>query len=496
MADNLSVKDAVGANRTLRSSTNAADATPVHKPHHVSDGSRKQWRDGFTSSTLTTNWVATTGSGATVAASAGVLTLTTGATAGGYVELLSVETFSIPSRVVACVQTTTRNTNTHFFVELVSVNATTGAIDSLSAASWAFGGIISTTPTVAQYETTNGGLAPTVASAQTITSTATYSVLEIEGNPLNAKFASRATNATSRPYEYQSEIVAPDPAATYKLRVRSLNAAAFKSITGAIAGTGNVVRLTCTTHGYSTSDSVWVEYLAGATNNGTAVRGWYTITVVDANTFELQGTVFAGTYTAGSGRCAKATAPTSSVLTIKFLAVQDHTVIPTELAYSRGGTQDGHVGEVGGHLATVAVTPTVSTTPAYGTADCVGGVMTVASVARANGKTGYVTYVEVISKTTIASTIDVFIFNANPTASTTTDNAMFVLNSADIGKLCGVAQIDVWVAAGGAVVGVCECRVPLHGQTGSDFYAVAVVRGTETLATTSDIIVKFTSDNN
>ena len=495
MADNLSVKDAVGANRILRSSA-TADATPIHKPHHVSDGSRKQWRDGFTSSTLTTNWVVTTGSGSTVAASAGVLTLTTGVTAGGYAELVSVETFSIPSRVVACVQTATRYTNTHFMIELVSVDAATGAINNLSVATWSLGGIISTTPTVAQYETTSGGLAPTVASAQTITSTATYSILEIEGNPINAKFASRGTNSSARAYEYTTEIVAPDPSATYKLRVRSLNAAAFKAITGAVAGTGNVVRLTCASHGYSTGNSVWVEYLAGATDNGTAIRGWYTITVVDSNTFELQSTVFAGTYTVGSGRCAKATAPTSAVMTLKFIVVQDHTVIPTELAYSRGSTQEGHLGEVGGHLATVAVTPTVSTTPAYVTADGVGGVMTVASVARANGKTGYVTYVEVISKTSLASDLDIFIFNATPSSSTTTDNATFVLNSSDISKLCGVAKIDTWIPAGGAVVGVTECRVPLHGQTGSDFYAVAVIRGTETLATTSDVIFKFTSDNN
>lgn len=496
MADNLSVKDAVGANRTLRS-TATDDATPIHKPHHVSDGSRKQWRDCFTSSVMTANWVTTTGSGTTVAASASVLTITTGTTAGGYAEMLSVETFSVPSRVVACVQTGTRRTNTHFMIELVSVDPTTGAIDNLSSMTWSFGGIISTTNTVAQYETQTGGLTPTLAASQTITSTNTYSILELEANALNARFASRATNVATRAYEYVNEIVAPDPSATYKLRVRSLNAAAFKTVTGAIAGTGNVVRLTVTSHGYSTSDSVWVEYVAGATNNGTAIRGWYTITSVDANTIELQGTVFAGTYTTGSGRCAKATAPTSATLQLQFIAVQDHTVVPTELAYSRGATHEAHLGEVAGHLATVAVTPTVSAAPAYSTGDAMGGTQTVATVTRADGKTGYVTDIEIISKVAISSAIDIFVFNASPSGSTTTDNGAFALAAADMSKMCGHARIDTWRACGGTyVAGRVECRIPLHGLAADDFYAVLVVRGTETLGSTSDLVVKFTSDNN
>lgn len=493
MTDNLTVKDAAGASRTLRST----DIDSVHKPHHFSDGSRKAWRDNFTSSSLATNWASTTGSGTTVSAGSNSITITTGGTAGGYCELLSTETFSMPCRVVVAAATGTRRTNIHYMVELVSVNSTTGAIDNLNAITWSFGGIISTTNTLARYEVTNGGLNPTLSSNSTIVSTNTVSLLELEASPTRARWASREVGSQTRAYEYVNDLVAPNPSALYKLRVRSLNAAAFKNVTGAVAGTGNVIRLTVTSHGYSTSDSVWVEYLAGATNNGTAVRGWYTITSVDSNTIELQGTTFAGTYATGSGRVAKAMAPTSATLTLSFIAVHDHTIMPTEVAYSRGSTHEAHLGEVGGNLVTVSNTPTVSASPAYTPGDVMGGVQTISTVLRASAKTGYVTYVEIISKAALTSPIDIFIFNATPSGSTTTDNAAFALAAADMSKMCGHTRIDTWRGCGGNYVsGFSECRIPLHGMTGQDFFAVMVVRGAETLGSTTDLVVKFTSDNN
>jgi hypothetical protein len=91
-----------------------------------------------------------------------------------------------------------------------------------------------------------------------------------------------------------------------------LNHAAWRPITGDLLELGNVIALTVTGHGYTTGATVWVESLHGVTNNGATVRGNYVITVVDANTISLDGTVIAGTYSPLTGRVALAAAPAAS----------------------------------------------------------------------------------------------------------------------------------------------------------------------------------------
>jgi hypothetical protein len=66
----------------------------------------------------------------------------------------------------------------------------------------------------------------------------------------------------------------------------------------ALANNGSgLIRVTSTAHGLSTGYRVHVQLVQGVANaNGT----WY-VTVIDANTFDLQNSVFAGTYTASTG---------------------------------------------------------------------------------------------------------------------------------------------------------------------------------------------------
>lgn len=340
MADNLTIKNAVGADKILRATE---DAAGVYHPHHIVEGSRKKFRDSFGSASLTDNWVSTVLNGSTVALSgAGTVVFTTGSTAGGYAELLSTKSFELPVRVAVGVATGTRSTNLHYYIELVSVNPTTGVIDEQSVAAWSFGGIVSTTATLAQYEVGAHGAKPLASANSTITTTSTASILEIEAGAVQTRFSSRVMDAvTARTNEYVRNQSSPDPEALYKLRIRTINAGAWKTISGAISGTGSVIRLTVTSHGLSTSNSVWVEGIPGVTNNGAMVRGFYTITSVDANTIELQSTVFAGTYRAGTGRCALAAAPTSRTVTLSFVAVHDHPTLSSEIIGGRGSTDIG-----------------------------------------------------------------------------------------------------------------------------------------------------------
>lgn len=296
---------------------------------------QKKWRDSFTSP-LATNWDVTESGGSTVAISGGVLTLSSGTTAGGFCEILSKETFTIPFRGMIGVQNT-RNANNHHIIEAVSVDPNTGIPDGKHSMAMDIGGAASVTATQGIYYVQNGGLIPLASAASTIVTTASYSVIELEPFSDECYFHSRSMDAASgRANSYVRHQQIPDPNAVYKLRLRSQNHAAYKSVTGAVAGAGNVIRLTVTAHGYASTNQVWVDSLHGVTNGGATVRGNYTITVIDANTIDLDGTTFGGAYLTGSGRVALAGAPTAVTMQVQFINCQDYAELTAEITAGRG----------------------------------------------------------------------------------------------------------------------------------------------------------------
>ena len=324
---------------------------------------QKKMRDSFTGA-LTDKWDVTTALGVTATNASGVLTIASGTTAGGYAELLSKETFTIPFRAVFAVQSgATRQANTHHMVELVSVDPVTGVPNDLHSMDIDVGGAASATVTQMIYGVQNGGQRSLRSAASTIVSTATYSMLELEPFSDEAYFHSRTMDSTAgRANSYVRHQQIPEPNSTYKLRVRSMNHAAWNdTITGAVAGAGNVIRLTATGHGRSTGNVIWVEQLAGVTNNGAVVRGNFTVTVIDANTMDLQGTVFGGTYVAGSGRWALAAAPAAINFQLQFMACQDYAELTAEITAGRGQIVEGQA--IAARMvagSTTAVTGTVT----------------------------------------------------------------------------------------------------------------------------------------
>jgi hypothetical protein len=66
-------------------------------------------------------------------------------------------------------------------------------------------------------------------------------------------------------------------------------------ITGAVNNGSGLIRLTVTAHGYESGDKVNVQGVGGVA----AATGQWIITVVTANTFDLEGSTFSGTYTSG-----------------------------------------------------------------------------------------------------------------------------------------------------------------------------------------------------
>jgi hypothetical protein len=329
---------------------------------------QKKFREAWTRP-VTDLWDVVTSGGTTVSVAAGVLTIASGTTAGGYAELLSKETFTIPFRTMLALQSgATRQANNHHLVEAVSVDPATGIPDGKHSLSINIGGAANTTVTNFVYGVQNGGLTPVYASPVNILSTATFSIFELEPFSDECYFHSRAMDSTSgRSSSYVRHQQIPDPTAIYKLRIRSMNHQWFKAVSGAVAGPGNVIRLTSVGHGYTGTQTLWVEYLNGITNNGQTIRGNYTATVIDANTLDLNGTVFGGSYVAGSGQIALASAPAASIsLQSQFINCQDYAELTAEITAGRGQTVVGQgvgvvlVGAASGTTNIGAVTANVA----------------------------------------------------------------------------------------------------------------------------------------
>jgi hypothetical protein len=66
-------------------------------------------------------------------------------------------------------------------------------------------------------------------------------------------------------------------------------------------GSGLFRVTTATAHGRTTGDAVYVADVAG----NTTANGRWVVTVIDANTLDLQSSTFAGTYTSGGYVCTK-----------------------------------------------------------------------------------------------------------------------------------------------------------------------------------------------
>jgi len=154
----------------------------------------------------------------------------------------------------------------------------------------------------------------------------------------------------------------------------------------------------------------------------------------------------------------------------------------------------GADGSIGG--ATVAVTPTVSATPDYSTGDSIGGLMTVPGIVGADGVGALLAYITGVSKVSIGADIDLIVFNANPSASTFTDNDAVVIDPADLGKIVGKVTLPSagWVALSGTqVLQAVTTTVPINGQAAASIYVAAVARGVINLGSTSDLIFRFSA---
>jgi hypothetical protein len=195
------------------------------------DGLRKRMKDDFSGTVLDpTKWTATLFGGGTVAVAGSVLTLGTGdAASGSGVELLSVDTFNAPCRLIAILNSISqRIANQEFSIELVEAGTAAGSAGT-DAAKILFNGIVNTTQQVTTLCTGDQD-GPNNWTGPATNAAAKY---EIDLMPDEVWFYALASlNSTGNRSNYaHQDRKTPDPTKSYRIRIRLRNTGAAASAT-------------------------------------------------------------------------------------------------------------------------------------------------------------------------------------------------------------------------------------------------------------------------
>lgn len=297
---------------------------------------QKKFRDSFNGAEINpARWeVAATG-GMAAAVADGTLTVSTGTTLDDELVLTTRQSFTIPLRVMVALNLNQRIAGQSVWLELVSVDPATGQPDGRSAAAWRLDG---TSPTLANYEVQSEG-APRLASASasTVPTTAptTWSVLEIEPTNDECWFHGRLLdNTAARSNSYVRHQQIPEPNAAYRFRIRVRNRQFLNGLSAVANNGSGLVRITRAAHGFATGDSVTAADVAGVPG----ANGTFTITVIDANNFDLNGSTFSGAYlNTGWASVTRNLAPASSTdVKVQFVTIADYAELTTEITAGRG----------------------------------------------------------------------------------------------------------------------------------------------------------------
>lgn len=148
----------------------------------------------------------------------------------------------------------------------------------------------------------------------------------------------------------------------------------------------------------------------------------------------------------------------------------------------------------------VVLTPAVSA-GAYSAGDIVGGLLTF-PIAGGKPSVVMVTGAQVSIKAAVTSTLSLLLFDADPSATTQTDNAALSLNVADLAKLIKAVPVS---APGGVsslfdlgtpnVYSADGLNIPCRCADGQNLYGLLIDGTGFTLASTSDIVVRLRGVN-
>lgn len=152
-----------------------------------------------------------------------------------------------------------------------------------------------------------------------------------------------------------------------------------------------------------------------------------------------------------------------------------------------------HIGAVGGATNVVKVVLAVSTTPAYTALDLIGGKITIANAVRVSGGTGDLKSIQILDRSNQKPAGIIYIFDADPTVGTYTDNAAPTVLTDDI-KVIGqvaVGQGDYVTTNNKAFAKPSFNPIPVKAASGTSLYAIFQTTSTPTFAATTDVQIAF-----
>lgn len=143
----------------------------------------------------------------------------------------------------------------------------------------------------------------------------------------------------------------------------------------------------------------------------------------------------------------------------------------------------------------IQVTPTISSGSAYASGDVVGGQQTISNAARVSGGSGIIQSITVLDKTQAQrAAMDILFFDRSVTVAA--DNAAVATSDGDMVFCLGVVSIGPYNTAWpgtplNSISTLINVGLPFV-LNGTDLFAVAVVRGTPTYGSTSDLVFSYT----
>lgn len=143
----------------------------------------------------------------------------------------------------------------------------------------------------------------------------------------------------------------------------------------------------------------------------------------------------------------------------------------------------------------LSVTPTISTSPAYTSGDCVGDLQTLSNAARVSGGSGIIQSICVLDKTqNQRAAMDLMFFDRSVTVAG--DNSAVAMSDADMANCLGIVAIGGYnTAFPGTPLNSFSTLVNVglpFVLNGTGLFVQPVVRGTPTYVGTSDLVFIYT----
>lgn len=143
----------------------------------------------------------------------------------------------------------------------------------------------------------------------------------------------------------------------------------------------------------------------------------------------------------------------------------------------------------------IQATPTISTSPAYTSGDVLGGLQTLTDAANISGGSGVIQSMTVLDKTQAQrAAMDILFFDQTVTVAA--DNAAVAMSDADMANCIGTISIGPYNTAWpgtplNSISTLINVGLPFICNGTANLYAVAVVRGTPTYVSTTDLIFSY-----